>query len=86
VKTLENSKDFLPVLAIDANTIVLNGKQPLPAPCLGGDMNLRRLAAAVTDGVTDEVLEHLLQLKIAQVNARQRGPRNGCAALIDRGG
>jgi hypothetical protein len=43
VQALEDDEDALRVLRIDADAVVLDGKEPLPAPTDGGDVHAGRL-------------------------------------------
>ena len=44
----ENPKDVVEVLGIDANPVILNGKDPAVLPFLRGDPNDRRVAPTGT--------------------------------------
>ena len=57
VEALENREDLLGIVRLNANAIIRYREQ-VPAVALAGrNMDARRLAAAIFDGVADQVLE-----------------------------
>src|SRR5271166_4675118 len=52
VKTLKNSKDLLLELRLDPDPVIPHGKQPMVALRFSGDVNPRRIVAAIADGVS----------------------------------
>ena len=63
VEALEDLEDALGVLRLNANAVVLDGKQPLTLAVPGGDMDARRVLAPELDGIGDEVLENQHELR-----------------------
>ena len=68
MEPLKNSKNLLRVLPADSNSIILYGKLPVRhlLPCRNPDT--QRFIAPVLDGVTDQILEHLLQMDIPDLH------------------
>jgi hypothetical protein len=61
VQTLEEAKNCLLVLGVDADTIVNNGKNPVPVLAFGSNVHGGRpIRTAVFYSVAYEVLEQLL--------------------------
>ena len=59
MEALENREDLLGIVRLNANAIIRHREQ-VPAVALAGrNMDARRLAAAIFDGVADQVLEYL---------------------------
>ena len=81
MQTLKKPKDFLLVLGVDADAVVADSENPVSVLALGRDMHDGRpVRAAVFDGVADEVLEQLLQMRAVHPKRRQRirgDPRAG---------
>src|SRR3954467_14768770 len=58
VQALEDQKDAVGVLVVDADPVVLAAEAPEPAVALRREPNDRRRVAAELDRVADQVLEH----------------------------
>src|SRR5687768_18098265 len=84
VQPLEDTEDFLMVIRIDPDAVVLYGKPPHVAVACRAHMNARRLYAAVLDRVSDEVLKYLEDAHGGASNMRQRVRRDLRSALLDR--
>ena len=57
VQALEDDKDALGILGIDADAVVADGKDPFTSLLFSRDMNPGRLLTAELDGVADQVLK-----------------------------
>ena len=64
VQSLEQHEELVLVHRVDAYAVILDGKEPLLALVLGGDVNSGHILSMKLDGVVDEVLEHLRDLDI----------------------
>ena len=82
MKTFEESKYLLLVLGIYTDAIIFNRKHPLLALTFGRDVNPRRIAAAISSRVSDQVLKELLQLELVHADPGQGGTSNGSAAVF----
>ena len=71
MEALKDQKDTVEILGIDANPIVGNGKNPFPILEAGGDMDFGDTVAPVFDGVSDEVLKQLDQLRFDHDEGRE---------------
>jgi hypothetical protein len=75
MQPLEKPKDSLLVVGIDTNAVIADGKNPVSILALGSDVHHRRSSvASVFYGISDEVLEQLLQMRAMHL---QRGQRIG---------
>src|SRR5271170_4952523 len=83
VKTFEYSKDLLLKLRFDPDPVVLNGKQPIAALAASCNMDAWRIRSAIMDGVADQILKDLFQLKLEHAHARKIGARDRGAAFGD---
>jgi len=84
VKALKKSKDLLLIFSGYSHAVVLNAKYPIPTPQLGPDVDLKRIAPAIPDRISNQVLEKLLQLKLVKINRRQIGMRDSSTTFVDR--
>ena len=73
------------MLRLDADTIVAHREDPFAGAPLGRDVHARRLHAVELDGVADQVLEHLHQLRGVGRYAGQRVLRHLRPRFLDRG-
>src|SRR5689334_11818008 len=83
MQTLEYDKDTFDILLFNPNAIVFYAKDPPPVPQDGADMNPRLPPASELDGVADQVLEQLHQLRGIRLDGRQRIVGDLRAALAD---
>src|SRR5262249_42616405 len=84
VQALEDEKNPLGMLWGDADAVIADGEDPLPALGPGADVNARRLSRlAELDGVADEVLEQLGQLGSVRQHRGQVLGADLRAALLD---
>src|SRR5262249_36328806 len=85
MQALEDQKDALEVLRIDADSVVLDPKQPRIVPRFGSHMYLRRaIRAAKLDGVTHQVLEKDCELSGNGPDCWQRVVTDPCSGFLDR--
>src|ERR1700732_1136423 len=86
MQPLKQDKNPVEMLTINSQAVVLDGKYPLlPAVLAGGDMHARDFCAVVLDGIPDEVLEYLGQLRIVCGDGWQRIVSYNRTALLDHG-
>src|SRR4030095_3690564 len=85
VQTLEDSENALEILRVDADAIVTHRKLPLSSAMFHIDVDLRRTFAAVFDGIADEILEYLQQLRGISRNGWQRPMGHHSPTLLDDG-
>ena len=72
MQPLEQTEDALRMLLLEADPVIPHGDNPLPRIPLSGDINLREpFAAAVFQGVRQEILEHVSELLRVATNGRQ---------------
>jgi hypothetical protein len=71
VKPLEHLEYSVVILGIDANAIVTNGNNPLPALVSRRNVHLRRLHSSKFDGIPNQILEQLHSQAVVQVYQRQ---------------
>jgi len=64
VAAFENRKDALEIFRIDADAVIPYRKDPLGRALGCGNVNARRLGAVKLDGVADQVLQQLTQLRL----------------------
>ena len=62
VEALEDCEDVAGVLGIDAEAIVGNGKNPVPAGFAGREVDARGIIAVIFDRVRDEILQQLAEV------------------------
>src|SRR5687767_2352591 len=83
MQPLEQTKNPVKVLRIDADPVVLDRKQPLRSGILdGADMDLRDGVAVILDRVADEVLKQLNQLRFIRQNAGEWIMRHPSATVF----
>ena len=63
MQALKQHKDPFKVLRFYTQAIVLHGKDPFSVALAGGDVYARCLGTTILNGITDEVLKHLGQLR-----------------------
>src|SRR5580692_8044687 len=84
MQSLEQDKNPVEILTINSQTVVLDRKDPLPSAVLpGGDMHAGGFWAVVLDGIPDEVLEYLNQLRIVCGDGWQRIVSYNRTALLN---
>jgi hypothetical protein len=60
VQPLIHDENPLEVLGVDSNSVVADGKYPFAIAVFpGGDLHVRRIDAAILNGVFDKILEQL---------------------------
>src|SRR5579863_3386009 len=84
VQAFENSEDNFGVFGSDADSVVGDQEHPLPVLFFPGDANHRRGCAAKFDGVGDQVLQDLHQLRFVRGDYGELGANHLRAALGDR--
>src|SRR6185437_12306579 len=84
VQALEDDKDALGILSVEADAVVRNGEQILRTVPLRADTHQRRRVATELDRVADQVLKDLAQLGWVAQQHRQRPDLNLRPRLIDR--
>src|SRR5438445_1554668 len=85
VQALKKDEDPFKVLWVNSHAIVPHGKNPFLATVFGGrDMHVRHFGAVVFDGVPDEVLKYLGQLRIVRRDGWQRIVSHHRTALLNR--
>ncbi len=84
METLKHDEDLLEMLRVDSNAVVSNGKDPFAVLIsLGRDVDARRFGAAIFDGVFDQILEQLDQLRTIGSHGGQRIVRDRRVAVLD---
>src|SRR5579885_1105752 len=72
VQALEYAKDLLVKLRFDANPVVANRQAPRAVHNGGRDVHARRLLASIFEGVSDQVLKSLDEVRLVPFYGRQR--------------
>src|SRR5580704_2042600 len=84
MQPLEQDKNPVEMLTINSQTVVPDGKYPLLLAVLpGGDMHSRGFYAVILDGIPNEVLEYLNQLRIVCGDGWQRTMSYNRTALLN---
>ena len=84
VQTLENHKDLLSILGIDPDPVILDAEHPLVAPAFCLDLNPWYPIVPEFDGITDEILKQLYQLRVITQHDRQGITHDLRARLLNR--
>src|SRR6266566_3557041 len=84
VQALKHLKDTFGILWSDADSVVLNGKEPLVTVWFGSHMDFRRAFVAVFDGVPNQVLEQLHKLPGICEDWRQGPDVHYGVGILDR--
>jgi len=63
VQALKDDEEAVKVLRINADAIIRDGEDPFVTLSLAREVNARRLLAVELDGIADEVLKQLHQLR-----------------------
>ena len=71
VQALKDDEDALEEFFLDPDAIVAHGKSPATILPPGSDVNLRRLGAMEFQGVGEQILQNLRQLRGIRQNRRQ---------------
>lgn len=72
MQAFESLENLVEVLRLDANPIVLNREQPAAFGTLGCYRDIQMpVGTSVFNGVADEVLKQLLQLRLIPCSPRQ---------------
>ena len=85
VQPLENLENPLLVFRIDADAVIADGKEPRILLERRGNMNQWRLLPAKFDGVADQVLKKLQQLRGVPLNGRQVVASDRRTGFLDGG-
>lgn len=83
VKALEHLEHPLAVLFIDADAVVRDVKKKLSVFSFASDPDSWRICSAKFQGVADQVLEKLSQLRLICLHRRQSFANNFCIAFVD---
>ena len=84
MKTLEDHKDAVEVLWVDANAVVSHREDPLGTCTLSAYPHMRDLRTAKLDRVRDEVLKELQKLLFVTRDAREMNYLDLRFALFER--
>ena len=63
MEPLKHLKNTFKVLWLDADPVILDGKDPIVPTQPGADLNLRLALVAVFNGVSDQILKELGELR-----------------------
>jgi hypothetical protein len=83
VQALKDLEDSRVELRIDANPVVADRKHPFVSASLYRYVNAWRLLATELEGVAEEVLEELHELRAVTENGRQGLARHHSASLLE---
>src|SRR6185295_5348959 len=83
VTSFEQPEYPLGLVFINADSVILEGNQPLAPILPGGNMNPDRLRPAIFDRIPDQVLKQLTQLQFDSRNYRQWIMGDGSVAFAD---
>src|SRR5439155_312740 len=84
VQPLKYDKDILAILRRNADAVVGNGEFPFVLLPLSGDLNLRSFWPAKFNGIADQVLKYLRDLRGIRQDNRQVIVGDLCLTLADR--
>ena len=82
MEALENHKNSLCILGIDADAVVFYREQPILLALLDADVDFRRLMAAKLYSIADQVLEKLRNLCVIHIEyLRELNPLSRCSLI-----
>jgi hypothetical protein len=82
VQPLKDLKDATGMLRVNADAVILDREDPRASVLLSRDVDARGLIPAKLEGIADQVLEELKQLRALHHHSRQRIMRDDRAGLL----